>query len=294
MSDTDAVTGPAADPATGPAAAPATDPAADPGHVTYVYAIGRAGTPLDEAARRLVGQAGSPLRTVGADGLAALVSSLPADAYGADGMRARMEDLAELEALARTHHATVEAAYASTTVLPMRLATVYLDDTRVAEMLRERSGDLGALLSSLEGQVELGVKVYADPSAATARSPEPDVAAADPAAGPGRAYLQRRRTQRRDRRDIYRAAGAVAAQVPERLAGLVRGRVAHRPQQGELASGAGENIANDAYLVPAERVRAFRRALAGLSDAAPGVRVEITGPWVPYSFATPPHSGGTT
>jgi len=62
----------------------------------------------------------------------------------------------------------------------------------------------------------------------------------------------------------------------------------HRPQQGELASGAGENIANDAYLVPVARVGEFRAALDGLADDAPGVRVEITGPWAPYSFATPP------
>ena len=279
-----------------PAATPLKEPVDQPRNglrSSYVYAIGRAGTGLDTAAPRLTGLEGGALRTVTAAGLAALVSSVPADGYSAEGMTARMEDLAELEAIARTHHAMVEAAYASTTVLPMRLATVYLDDTRVESMLHERAADFGELLSWLEGHVELGVKVYADPRAAAeppAASPA-SAGTAPPTTSPGRAYLQQRRAQRRTHRDAYRAAGAVAARIPEAVAGVGRARVAHRPQQGELASGAGENIANEAYLVPAGSVPEFRQAVAGLADDAPGVRIEVTGPWAPYSFATPSAAG---
>jgi hypothetical protein len=75
------------------------------------------------------------------------------------------------------------------------------------------------------------------------------------------------------------------------VADLGRARVAHRPQQGELAPGAGENIANEAYLVPAGSVPEFRQAVSGLAGQAPGVRIEVTGPWAPYSFATPPAAG---
>ncbi|MCK7625861.1 GvpL/GvpF family gas vesicle protein [Streptomyces sp. RS10V-4] len=266
--------------------------------MSYVYAVGRAGPALDAAARGLAGPADGPLRTVASGPLAALVSSVPADAYGEEGLRARLADLTELAALARAHHAVVDAAYARTTVLPLRLATVYLDDARVRAMLDERGPAFAQALGRLEGQVELGVKVYADPRAAAAAEPEPQ-AAEDPATagrtppepgapGPGRAYLRQRRQQRRRHQDAYRAAGAVAAGIRDRVATIALDRVAHRPQQGELAGAAGENIANDAYLVPARRVREFRRALAGAADGLPGVRVELTGPWAPYSFATPP------
>ncbi|MFI0218215.1 GvpL/GvpF family gas vesicle protein [Streptomyces lydicus] len=283
-----------------PEAAAAPDDRPDPAAtMSYVYAVSRAGTALDTAASRLAGLGDGPLRMVTAKGLAALVSSVPAGAYGEAGIRARLEDLTELAALARTHHAVVEAAYAGTTVLPMRLATVYLDDARVRAMLEERGTDFADALGWLEGHVELGVKVYADPrEAAAAPPPAADPPAAEgsaPAPGalsPGRAYLRQRRQERRHHRDAYRAAGAVAGAVPGRVAGLVRARVAHRPQQGELASAAGENIANEAYLVPVEGVEDFHRALTGLADGLPGVRVEITGPWAPYSFATVPAAGG--
>ncbi|MFG2093297.1 GvpL/GvpF family gas vesicle protein [Streptomyces sp. NPDC048612] len=261
---------------------------------SYVYAIGRADSALDATAPRLTGLRSGRLRTVTAGRLTALVSSVPANDFSTEGMKAQLENLTELEEIARTHHAVVEGAHRAGTVLPMRLATVYLDDDRVRAVLRARGAEFAALLSRLEGHAELGVKVYADPHAPAA-DPPPAAGGPDPAASavsPGRAYLQRRRAQRRTQRDAYRAAGAVAEEVRSRATALARDLVVHRPQQGELASGAGENIANEAYLVPADRIREFHRALARLTDGAPGVRVEVTGPWAPYSFATPPTGAG--
>ncbi|MGX7759659.1 GvpL/GvpF family gas vesicle protein [Streptomyces angustmyceticus] len=256
--------------------------------VAYVYALGRAGAALEGAAARLTGLRGGALRTVTAGTLAALVSSVPADAFSEEGMKAQLGNLAELEEVARAHHAVVEAAVGSATVLPMRLATVYLDDDRVRSMLDERGAEFDARLSLLEGHAEVGVKVYADPRAAAGPPPPDTPDPAAPPVSPGWAYLQRRRAQRRTHRDAYRAAGAVAEEVRDRAAALARDRVVHRPQQGELASGPGENIANEAYLVPADRLRDFRRAVSAAAEGVPGVHVEITGPWAPYSFATPP------
>ncbi|MEV8565288.1 GvpL/GvpF family gas vesicle protein [Streptomyces sp. NPDC051322] len=268
----------------------ATTPAAE---VSYVYAVGRAGTPLDGAAGRTAGLDGGRLRTVNSDGLVAWVSSVPRDTFSSEGMQAQLEDLERLEAIARTHHAVVEAAYACTTVLPMRLATVYLDDARVATMLQERHREFGELLGRLEGHVELGVKVYADPRETGRPDAEAPTDTLVPTS-PGRAYLQQRRAARRSHQDAHRAAGSLAAAVPDRVAALATARVVHRPQQAELAAAAGENIANEAYLVPATGVAGFRNALCALADDVPGVRIEITGPWAPYSFATPPATAART
>ncbi|BDH12108.1 GvpL/GvpF family gas vesicle protein [Streptomyces hygroscopicus] len=285
-------------PADQPPEQPSEQQESDRSWISYVYAIGRTGPALDASARQLTGLRDGPLRTVTAGRLTALVSSVPADAFSAEGMKAQLEDLTELERIARSHHAVVEAAYTGAMVLPMRLATVYLDDARVRSMLDERDTEFDALLSRLEGHAEVGVKVYADaraaaaaeaPAAGASGSAAPgSPAPAASAVSPGRAYLQQQRAQRRTHRDAYRAAGAVAADVRVRVADVARDMVAHRPQQGELASGTGENIANEAYLVPTDRIGEFHRALKGLADGVPGVRVEFTGPWAPYSFATPP------
>lgn len=265
---------------------------ADPSRICYVFAVGRHAAGLTEAAARTTGQDGAAVRTVVAGDLAALVCSVPADAFGEVGMKAQLEDLERLEAVARAHHAVVATAYEHTTVLPMRLATVYLDEARTAQMLRERGEEFRALLDRLERHTEWGVKVYADPSTVPAEEPEPVGGGAAAPDSPGRAYLQRRRAGRRDHQRAYRAAGTVVARIAEAAGELVAAKVAHRPQQGELATGPGENVANDAYLVPTGRGEEFRRAVDAAAQGAPGVHVAVTGPWAPYSFATPPQPGG--
>lgn len=272
------------------------DPEGEPGaphraqqQVRYVFAVGRCSGELEAAAAGLTGPSGAPVRMVDGAGLGALVCDVPAGMYDEAGLKAQLEDMERLETLARSHHDVVAAAYEHTTVLPLRLATVCLDDGRVSGMLAERSDEFEALLARLEGHVEWGVKVYADPREAAAGTAAESSGGAGAASGsPGRAYLQQRRRQRTTHRDTYRAAGAVAERVTELADGIATAKVAHRPQQGELAAGPGENTANDAYLVPASRGEDFRAAIGGIAEDVPGVRVEVTGPWAPYSFATPP------
>ncbi|MFF8501545.1 GvpL/GvpF family gas vesicle protein [Streptomyces anulatus] len=268
---------------TGPNA-PARVPGVGAGEMSYVYAVGRAGPALDGLAARLPGVDGRPLRPVDGGGLCALVSPVPADTFSEQGLTAQMEDLDRLEAVARAHHAVVDAAFAETSVLPMRLATVYLDDARVADMLVRQRSEFQELLGRLMGHVELGVKVYADPrTAAAATTP---AAAAPSGGGAGRAYLRQRQAQQRDNQDIYRAASDLAVRAARLAEGVAASRAVHRPQQGQLAARAGVNVANEAYLVPREHAARLHRELSALAEAAPGVAIEVTGPWAPYSFAT--------
>ncbi|MEU6244626.1 GvpL/GvpF family gas vesicle protein [Streptomyces sp. NPDC047024] len=248
----------------------------------YVYAVGRDARTLDRVTDLVTGVDGHSLHIVRGGGLAALVSAVPADGFNAAGLAAQLEDLDRLERIARAHHAVVDAAFAETTVLPMRLATVYRDEVRVAGMLEERRLAFGELLDLLDGHVELGVKVYVVPHAAVPApaSGEPESAATTP----GRAYLRRRRAQRDTARNVYRVATGLAEAAAREAEALAAARVTHRPQPGEWSDGRGENVANEAYLVPVGAVAEFRERLGALTR--PGVAVEVTGPWAPYSFAT--------
>ncbi|MFG3120601.1 GvpL/GvpF family gas vesicle protein [Streptomyces sp. NPDC048201] len=247
----------------------------------YVYAVGLGDPGLDGTTVPVTGVDGGTVRTVGGGrGLTALVSAVPADRFAEEHLAPQLEDLERLEAIARAHHAVVDAAFATATVLPMRLATVYRDQARVAAMLDEQHPHFEELLRTLDGHVELGVKVYAEPRAAAA-APEPEPANASP----GRAYLQRRRAERRLAQDTYGAARDTAERAAGLASSLASARAVHRPQQGEWSAGRGENVANEAYLVPRSDVERFRTELGALALDTPGVTVEVTGPWAPYSFA---------
>ncbi|MET9618392.1 GvpL/GvpF family gas vesicle protein [Kitasatospora indigofera] len=258
------------------------------GSLTYVYAVARHSVALAEATHAVTGVTGSPVHLVPParrSALVAVAGPVPEDDFREAALRRHLEDLAWLEALARAHHRVVEATAAHATVLPLRLATVYLDDDRVSAMLDDRHDLLLDTLERLDGHLELGVKIYIDVASDTA---PPSPPAPDPTLSPGRAYLRHRRAEQ----DVRHAAHLAAEQAVERIEAIARTyavrRARHRVQEGELATGPGTNVSNDAYLVPIAHADAFRTEVTQSADGLAGVHVDVTGPWAPYSFATLP------
>ncbi|MFD7445450.1 GvpL/GvpF family gas vesicle protein [Streptomyces sp. NPDC059909] len=261
--------------------------------VTYVYAVARETDGLEATAAGLTGVSGAPVRLLGlthGDGPVLVVSPVPSKDFQEDALKRHLEDLEWLESVARAHHGVVEAVSARTTVLPLRLATVYLDDDRARSVLEAQRDTFAERLSRLAAHVEWGVKIYVEPSSA----PVPAEEAPAEELSPGRAYLRTRREQKSVRNTVYQAAQTAAERVETAARRLAADRARHRVQQGELATGAGENIVNDAYLVPRDRADEFRTEVSRAAEGLDGVRVELTGPWAPYSFATPPETTAET
>ncbi|NJP64886.1 GvpL/GvpF family gas vesicle protein [Streptomyces spiramenti] len=271
-------------------------PAQGPGGPVYLYAVtaarpGEVGAP----GGHLTGVADAPVRTVTAGDVTALVSSVEPRHIEMVGQRPQEAELAWLEHVARAHNAVVESAFRETTVLPMRIATVHPSEDSVGEFLRKSAEAIHAELRRLDGLVEVGVKAYrAAPAAAggpTTSAPE-SAATETPPESPGRAYLEQRRARRRARADADRDIAALVRGVRDAAAGHAVDQRAHRLQTGELAEGPGENIANDAWLVPRGAVHALHAAVTACADPAAGRHVEVTGPWAPYSFVRPVTSHG--
>jgi hypothetical protein len=127
------------------------------------------------------------------------------------------------------------------------------------------------------------VKVYTEAGAATAPGP-PDAGKAAPG-GVGREYLRRRRDQRRSREEAYERAHILGRELDSALSGLADDSRRHRPQDPRLSGVPGQNVLNAAYLVSERRRPEFVALVGRFSDGAPATRVELTGPWPPYSFA---------
>lgn len=250
----------------------------------YAYAVMRPTASLErQALLEVRGVADRPVRLVHHGELAAAVSSVPEPEYCEAALKVNLEHLDWLEGVARAHHSVVEVLSSHTTVLPLRLATVYLDDDRVRDVLRHAEAAFTAMLDRLADHVEWGVKVYVDVSGGSADTTAPDEALTE-VPDPGRSYLRRRRQQQQARGAAWSAADDAVRRIEAAASELAVDHARHRPQQGQLAVGEGENVANDAYLVPRERSGEFRERVLRSAEGRPGVRVEITGPWAPYSF----------
>ncbi|WP_200210750.1 GvpL/GvpF family gas vesicle protein [Micromonospora coerulea] len=230
----------------------------------------------------IAGMDGSPIRAIRAAGLTAVVSAAPLAEYGEEALRRNLEDLAWLERAARTHHTVVDALSRSGAVVPARLATVHRDDGRVARVLTERRAELVATLARLTDREEWGVKGYVVPGAV------PRGAEASVGGGAGAAYLRRRRAQLTAREEGQRIAAAAAAAAHTALAGYAVAARRHAPQDRRLSGAATAMVLNGAYLVERAAVAGFSALVGALADRHPELRLELTGPWPPYSFVTEP------
>jgi hypothetical protein len=272
----------------------------------WVYAI------ADHAGGQVflpAGVAGTPVRCVAAARLSVLVSDVDLAEFGEAALRRNLENLAWLEVVAREHHTVVDAAARLFPVLPARFATIYSGDVAMVHALAERGDQLRAALARVGGRMEWGVKAYAMPAQA---GDQPTVAPEDTAPiavgartaagagadsgnradtgngaepGAGMAYLKRRRAQISAKRESSRTAAASARQVHVELSGHAAQARLYPPQSPALSGTKAPMLLNAAYLLDAGGAAGFASVVAAAAAAHPDLRLDLTGPWPPYSFA---------
>ncbi|MGW7573437.1 GvpL/GvpF family gas vesicle protein [Streptomyces sp. NPDC054765] len=252
---------------------------------TYVYAVCRQ---LDPAAlTALTGLAGGfPVRGLDFGPLTAVIQHVPAAEFTEDAWQQRLSDRAELERCARAHHEVVTAAAACGPTVPLALATLYRGDERARQALEADADRFAAVLERIEGHAEWGVKVYlsaAAPTPSAATPPEP-LGGGRAEGGAGRAYLERKRGLHRAREHHHDRALQTAEDIDTALSRLATATRRLRPHTPEMT---GEKhrlqVLNAAYLVTSVRERRLLHAVEDLRHRT-GAEVEVSGPWVPYSF----------
>lgn len=249
----------------------------------YCYAITRG---LErERLDGLTGIGDRPLRLVDHQGLAGVVSEVDLDEFGEEGLRSNLEDLAWLERVALAHdRVTREVASAGPTA-PLRLATVFLGEETLRDRLAEWHDDASRTLDRIDGREEWSVKAYADPTARPVDDADAGEAGAGEA-GAGRAYLMRRRAATRRQEALAQQDAEIADSLHSELASAAVAGRRLAAQDRRLTGHVGEMVLNGAYLVERDRVAAFRETVEAIAGRHAHVRVELAGPWPPYSFAS--------
>lgn len=261
--------------------------AAEPDTATYVFAVCRRVDPAVLRGLEGIGY-GAAVRPLGLGPLTAVVQHLPAREAGEDAWQARLSDATALERTARAHHEVVRAVARHTTTVPLALATLYLGDDRARQVLAKDIERFSAVLRRIDGCDEWGIKVYATGAAVPPATPvSAGATQPPPSAGDGHAYLARRRAEHHARDLRQHDAQRIADTVDSTLRVLVSAARRLRPHAAHLTGERAPQVLNAAYLVPRERAAGFQRAVGALRRRT-GARIEVTGPWVPYSFAALP------
>ncbi|ASU84334.1 hypothetical protein CDO52_17380 [Nocardiopsis gilva YIM 90087] len=248
-------------------------------NAVYVYAVARPFPQHRLGDARGVG--GCPVYVVSQQNLAAAVSSIPVNSYDERGFRAHLEDIEWLESAARAHHRVVDEISQNSAVIPLRMASVYDGEEQVRALLRDEHGRFEGLLRRLSGRVEWGVKISTCPPARPGGVTQGARGAAD------RTYRDERRRPPVGAEDLRRDAAALARRADDLVGGLAEAREDHHPPDTRRSGTGGESVMHTSYLIPADRTPQILRIAERLRASVPrGIRITVSGPWAPYSFAT--------
>ena len=251
---------------------------------TYVYAVCRR---LDPAV--LTDLPGlteeSPVRTLRFGALTAVVQDVQAALFTEEAWQRRLSDVSELERCARGHHHVVTAVAANGPTVPLALATIFHGDERALQSLVQDSNRFEASLRRVEGRVEWAVKVYVPTAPSQPSSPAaPPAERSCPAPGAGRAYLDRKRGVQKRREERYQESLRTADTADRALSALSADSRRLRAHAPVAADARRRQVLNAAYLVAEDRAPEFLEAVRSLREVT-GADIEMSGPWVPYSFA---------
>lgn len=205
-----------------------------------------------------------------------VVSDVPLDRYGESVINAKLSDIDWVSRAAVAHEAVVESFSSAAAIVPMKLFTIFNDDARALEDLKAQDDVVNAALRRVRGRIELGVRVSLDRD--RPQPPRPS------RANTGAAYLAGKKAQRDRAAELARNAREVVADLYEELAAIATDGV--RRTASELPAQGGPLLLDAAFLVPRTSAARFRKVVEHrVKELAPdGYRVEMTGPWPPYSF----------
>jgi hypothetical protein len=215
--------------------------------------------------------------------VAAIVSRVPLAEFGEQPLREHLSDMEWLERTARHHEHVLDELARGGTPIPMRLCSIYRDETGVRTMLERESDALRQALAHLHGKAEWGVKAFADVDAVEPESPaEP----AELGPGDGAAYMHGRLTQRRRGEEARARVEEACDTMHAALCAIAVDAVTSAPQRPEVSGRDEPMVFNASYLVGDPDADAFHGELARLRGdlSRLGVELEVTGPWPPYNF----------
>jgi len=246
---------------------------------TYLYCILKSPT-RPSAARAPEGLpgAGRPQPVSAGGSLWLIVAEVPLATYGPDHLERRLSDMDWVGAVALAHESVVEhfASRRDTTVIPMKLFTMFSSLERAVNDIARRKGPLAGAMRRIAGAEEWGVRILRDP-AAPGRTPM----AARPASGA--AFLAAKKKAKDDAQLSRLAAAEAAADVFDELVTIARDV---RRRDDVPAAGATPPLLDAAFLVPAARRARFKSAAtrAAARCAGAGAQMTVSGPWPAYNF----------
>ena len=226
----------------------------------YAYCVAEDLEALNES---VTGVAGKAVRMFKVEGITLLVSD-----YDVASLPVTREN-------ALAHAAVVRSVLDQTTPLPFRFGMLATEQQLQRFVTTNRLA-LAGKLAHVRGCVEMNLKIMWNSTAETA-VPSPDD---DLAAGPGTAFLKEKRRELLGDEQKLTQIAEVSSLLREPFGGgLIKDeQIVLRPSQTAV-------VAAVAHLIDSGAIEQYRTNVSELLKNRPDLRILLSGPWPPYSFA---------
>lgn len=208
-----------------------------------------------------------------------VVGDVPLQTYGDGHLDEHLADLEWVGRVALAHEEVVEhfSRKPSTTVIPMKLFTMFSTRERAVEDVAGRRAAILGLMRKISGAQEWGIRVTHLPDGTSGRRRAPRAVAS------GAAFLEGKKAARDAAKYAKAAAAESALQAYQRLAKLAR---ESRLRRDAPASAATPPLLDAAFLVPDAKRGRFTQAARreAVACAKAGAQMTVTGPWPAYNF----------
>jgi ethanolamine utilization microcompartment shell protein EutS len=176
-------------------------------------------------------------------------------------------------AAVQAHNSVVEAAVTEAiTPVPLRFGQWVPDEQALIGRMAEKSADYRIMLDRFAGCLEFGLRLIEPAAEQKARDVH-----ADPGTS-GLAYMHALRESSRLAEQQRQHGNAVRARVSEQLGDLVRAERVETEQTPHA-------VVTLSHLVARGDFDEYRDRARGLRSLFPAMRLLVSGPWPPYSFA---------
>jgi hypothetical protein len=255
----------------------------------YLYCLARLSRlpPLPLEGQGVDGQ--SPLEVASFQDLAAVWSPVPVEDFCGPEAEERLRDLTWIGPRVIRHQEVVAGVMRHSPVLPVRFGTIFASRANLEKVLQRHSDTIAGFLEHFTDQEEWAVKGMLDRPGAREKLFSLKLAREAErltALSPGKRYVEEQRLRAACDQELPRWLQKVCREVWTDLRDYAA-QVQERRLLSRKTTGSDQDMVwNWALLIPRPAVGGFKTLIREVNAqcAQHGLRLEVTGPWPPYSF----------
>jgi hypothetical protein len=221
--------------------------------------------------------------------LAAVWSPVPVEDFSGPEAEERMRDLTWIGPRVIRHQEVVAGVMRHSAVLPVRFGTIFASLANLEKILQRHCDTIAGFLERLTDQEEWAVKGMLDRPGAKDKLFSLNLAREAESLetlSAGKRYFEEQRLRAAGDQELQRWLQKVCREVWTNLRDYAS-QVQERRLLSRKTTGSDQDMAwNWALLIPRQAVGGFQARIQDINAqyADHGLRVEVTGPWPPYSF----------